>query len=74
MITVICDGCGKPSPEYKERGLVKLCQYCPACDTLYQGYVMERDEIHDHVQMTWTNSIKALDRSFREQLNALPDA
>ena len=74
MITVICDGCGNPAPEYQARGMVDVKHYCLACNVVYDEYEKERNIAHDHVQKVWENSIKTLNRKWVKKLKELPDA
>ena len=74
MISVICDGCGEIAQPHEERGMVDKVQYCLGCDEAFQEYVKERDAAHDHLQKTWGNALKTLNRKYLKKLKALPDA
>lgn len=62
-----CDGCGNPVETPSRRGLVIVREYCDACTNIVDGYLTERDVVHDSISEQWARRMAALQRETVER-------
>lgn len=65
-VKFICDGCGLPTDDHTERGLVNPAHYCPQCLPDVDEFIASRDALHTEISTSFRERLDLLKAKFME--------